>query len=241
MKYGVFSDIHGNLQALEAVLDALKKEKVDFYLCGGDVVGYGANPQECIDRILRFDIPCIAGNHDWAVIDKTDIAYFNPVAKAAIFWTKSKMQPQGVKFLNELEIIFKHQELMMVHGLLPFPERFDYLTEVHQAQEMFAYMDGKICFVGHTHVPQIFIQEDEKITESYSAEIEISNGKKYIINVGSVGQPRDGVPLAAYCVYDSKLQTAAIKRIPYEIQEAQERILQAGLPVFLAQRLALGR
>ena len=241
MRYGIISDIHGNLQAFEAVISQLKKEKVDAFLCAGDVVGYGANPGECIELLEDLKIPCVAGNHDWAVTGKTDTAYFNDLARESIRWTQKYLPPEGMNFLNRLELIYASPDLMLVHGLLPHPERFDYLTETDQASAMFPCLDRQICFVGHTHVPQIFIQDKNGVFESGELNIRIEDGKKYIVNVGSVGQPRDGDSQAAYCVYDSESKTAAIKRTPYAVEEAQKMIVQAGLSFFLAQRLSMGR
>lgn len=241
MRYGIFSDIHGNLPAFEAVLAQLSRDKVDRYLCAGDVVGYGANPRECIDLMKGLNAPCVAGNHDWGAVGKTDIANFNPVAKEAILWTGDNIQLLDQIYLNQLELIFINQDLQIVHSLLPHPERFDYLTELDQATEMFPLLESDICFIGHTHVPQIFIQNGDEFCESDSLDVTLDHKGKYIVNVGSVGQPRDGNPFAAYCIYDSGKKTVTIHRVPYDIPEAQRRITAAGLPEFLARRLAAGK
>ena len=241
MRYGIFSDIHGNLQAFTAVMAQLGQENIDAFLCVGDVVGYGANPQECIELLLSLKAPGVAGNHDWGVVGKTDIAYFNPAAQKAVHWTREHILIQGADYLKELKLIYQNDDLELVHGLLPHPELFGYLTKIDQAIEMFPFLENTICFVGHTHVPKIFVQQGDKVYESASLEIDIENVHKYIINVGSAGQPRDGNPLAAYCVYDTERKTVSIKRVPYNIKEAQKRILAAGLPVFLANRLAWGQ
>ncbi len=241
MRYGIFSDVHGNLQALEFVLFALKQERAESHLCVGDVVGYGANPHECIDLLKNLPSVCVAGNHDWAVVDKINIDYFNPLAKAAILWTKENASREDMAFLGCLNLIYKTTEFVLVHGTLEEPAYFHYLLDVRQAAGMFKLMDVPLCFVGHSHIPDIFINRGGRVERSPSLEISLEENCQYIVNVGSVGQPRDGNPQASFCVYDSTEKTISIKRVDYDIEEAQRRIVAAGLSVFLASRLAVGR
>lgn len=241
MRYAIFSDVHGNLQALEAVCQAYKKENIDAYYCLGDIVGYGANPNECIDMVRRLKAVSVAGNHDWAVLGRTDVAYFNPVAKQAVFWTKEKLTQTSKTFLESLELICKTEAFTLVHASLNDPKRFRYIFEIGQTPETFARLDGNVCFIGHTHIPGIFLQKGEKRSQSFSSEVSVTDAEKYIINAGSVGQPRDGNPLAAYCIYDTDQKKISIKRISYDIREAQKRILDAHLPEILAFRLAVGQ
>ena len=241
MRYGIFSDVHGNLEALTAVIDAYQSEKIDTYFCLGDVVGYGANPNECIHVVDQLVSQCIAGNHDWAAIEKIDITYFNLVAKQAIVWTKQHLSEASLRFLKNLELGFKNNDLILVHGTLQNPEEFIYLFDSTQAEQTFSFMDHRVCFLGHTHVPQIIIQRDQRIFYSETMDVRLEDDQKYIVNVGSVGQPRDGNPETAYCIYDTELKTVSIKRIPYNIEEAQQKIIAAGLHPFLAYRLAIGQ
>ncbi len=241
MRYGIFSDIHGNLEALEAVITALKKDSVEMFLCGGDIVGYGANPNECIDRLIELKAVNIAGNHDWAVLGKLDVTYFNPIAKEAVVWTQKQLKTNKIKFLHELPLIFKNEDLIMVHSTLQDPESFDYLDDVEKAGEMFSLMDRRVCFVGHTHVPVILCQEFGSMRLADKLFITLASEGKYIINVGSVGQPRDGNPETMYCLFDSESQLTQIKRISYDVGSAQKKIKEAGLPQALAYRLSLGR
>ena len=241
MRYGIFSDIHGNLLALEAVTSAFEEEKIDKLLCVGDFVGYGANPHECIKKIQDMGAIGIAGNHDWAVVGKTDLQYFNPMAREAILWTKNHLLPEDIDFLNRLELVLTCEDFMMVHGTLFEPHYFHYLFEENQARTAFSMMTKDILFVGHTHMAGIFIQGQRGVHYVTSESVTMKNDCKYIVNVGSVGQPRDGNPSASYCVFDVTTKTIVLKRIPYDIEEAQKRILQAGLPPFLALRLALGQ
>ena len=241
MRYGIFADIHGNLQAMEAVLAALSREGIHSYFCCGDVVGYGANPHECINLMWDRKITCVAGNHDWAVVDKTDIEYFNPAARLAIEWTKNKVCREDMAFLDRLKLIHKNEDFILVHGTLQEPSYFHYLIDVRQAAGMFFDMDRNLCFVGHSHVPAIFIEKGDEAVEDASLSVKIAPDRKYIVNVGSVGQPRDGNPMAAYCVLDTEKQIVQIRRVHYDIKEAQKRILAVGLTSFLAQRLEQGQ
>ncbi len=241
MRYGIFSDIHANWEALESVLRAFKKENIDSYFCVGDVVGYGANPGECIKAVQDIRAVCVAGNHDWAVVNKTDIRYFNAMAKAAVEWTKRSLNKEERNFLEKLELVYRSDDFILVHGTLQEPQFFHYLIESIQAKEMFALMDRNVSFVGHSHMPGIFIEKGNRIQYTLSAEVTLESQSRYIVNVGSVGQPRDGNPKPSYCIFDTKEKTISIKRINYLIEEAQKKIIAAGLPVFLASRLAVGR
>ena len=241
MRYGIFSDIHANLEALEAVVKAFQRDGVDSYFCVGDVVGYGANPHECIDIVKDLNVPCVAGNHDWAVIDRVDTRYFNPMAKMAVDWTRDSISPADKNFLENLKLVYKNEDFILVHATLHEALYFHYLTDEEEAKKMFELMDLDICFVGHTHIPWIFSEKKEKIVSPRDSKITLENGEKYIINVGSVGQPRDGNPMASYCIYDTKEKSISIKRVNYDVEAAQRKIVEVGLPPFLASRLAVGK
>jgi len=241
MRYGIISDIHGNLEAFLAVLEDCEKNGVRQHYCIGDIVGYGSNPEECISLIQENNSPCVAGNHDWAVSGKIEITNFNPVAKEAVSWTEKVLMKEHSDYLSNLELVFKHQDFIMVHGTLNQPEEFHYLTDIREAADTFYLMDRSICFIGHTHVPQIYHLENENVSYVKTDYAEINKQSRYIVNIGSVGQPRDGNPDASYCIYDPDLERIEIKRVPYDVKTAQKKIIEAGLPDFLAQRLALGQ
>lgn len=223
MIYGVFSDIHSNLEALEAVLEALKKEKVDRYLCVGDIVGYAANPRECLKIVKDLGCPTVCGNHDRAVSDLLDYSSFNDIAQAAVEWTKEILNEWEKDYLRELPFIHEEGEITMVHGSLDRPEEFEYVMDEEAAVRTIKLCKTKICFVGHTHQP-----------------FEYYRGMKFLVNDGSVGQPRDGDPRAAYCIFDSESGQARIKRVEYDIRSAMDKILAVGLPEYLATRLQEG-
>jgi len=241
MRYGLFSDIHSNLEAFEAVISAYEKERIDRYFCAGDIVGYGASPSECIEKIKNLTDIIVAGNHDWAAVDKFSLDYFNPLAKEAIIWTKSVLDEEEKIFLTDLRLVYENNDFTIVHGTLDRAEEFDYLLDLSEAKKSFEILKKRILFVGHTHRSGIFVKDKEGISFLYDKRIEISKDKNYIINVGSVGQPRDGDWRASYAIYDSDDQIVEIKRIEYNIKEAQEKIINSKLPLFLAIRLGLGR
>jgi len=241
MRYGIFSDIHSNLEALEAVLEAYQTERIDKYLCIGDVVGYGADPQTCIDKVNSVAMITVAGNHDWAVVDLFPTDDFNPVAKKAVFWTKKHLEENGKVFLRALKLIYVIENFVLVHGSLDNPQNFNYLTNVYDCDATFQLLKSSVCFVGHTHVPVVFIQDKQGKSHYQDVDtIEIETENKYIINVGSVGQPRDSIPQAAYCVFDTQTRQVQIKRVKYDVFKARRKIIEAGLPSFLADRLLTG-
>ncbi len=242
MRYGIFSDVHSNLEALEAVIKAYARASIDKYLCVGDIVGYGANPGECIAKVSLLQSATVAGNHDWASVDLFSLDYFNPRAAKAVIWTKGKLNKQEADFLKSLELTFKNDDLTLVHGTLDDPALFNYLTGIQFASPTFELLNSALCFVGHTHVPGVFIQDKARRIHYFSGlTLELKKNNKYIVNVGSVGQPRDGNPAASYCIYDTDKKTVCIKRIDYDFKLAGKKIIAAGLPGLLAERLAVGR
>lgn len=241
MRWGIFSDIHANLEAWVAVKACLNKERIDRYLCLGDIVGYGADPRKCIAEIKKLNPLTVAGNHDWASINLLDAAYFNPAAQEALTWTANHIAEQDKQFLKGLKLVHQEEELTLVHGSLHRPEQFKYVKDVASAKEAFRFLSTRICFVGHSHSPVIFIKKGENYRFTLEAKLEINDYSSYIVNVGSVGQPRDGDPRAAYVVYDSESQQLQIKRVRYDIKTTQKKIIKAGLPEILAKRLAVGR
>lgn len=241
MRYGIFSDIHSNLEALEAVIKAYQKEKIDKYLCIGDLVGYGANPNECVEIIRKLAAMTVAGNHDWAVLGLFPAELFNEEAEAAVQWTGQELSVESKDFLRGLKLSGELDNSVLVHGSLNAPQEFNYLQNIRDCQETFRLLKHNICFVGHTHVPVVFVQ-DQRFDIHYedTLKIKIEPDKKYIINVGSVGQPRDSIPAAAYCVWDSERHEIEIKRAVYDVFTARQKIIDKGLPEFLGNRLLIG-
>jgi predicted phosphodiesterase len=242
MRYGIFSDIHSNLEALNTVISAYKKEKIDKYFCIGDVVGYASNPRECIEIIKTLTTITIAGNHDWASVDLFSVDYFNLNAQDAILWTRRNLDDSNRNFLESLKLVYNNEDLTLVHGTLDNPGDFNYMTDSYIAEETLRLLETNICFIGHTHVVGTFIKDkSERIYYRQDDSLDISPENKYIVNVGSVGQPRDSNPKAAYCIYDTDKKEVQLKRIDYDIETAREKIINAGLPKFLGDRLTIGR
>lgn len=240
MRYGIVADIHSNLEALEAVLAACEERKVDAYLSTGDIVGYGANPSECIDRIRDLNTLVTAGNHDWAAANRLSLDYFNPYAREAIYWTQERLSKAQFQYLHDLNLIETVGSVTIVHGTLYDPENFDYLLTAYDAHLSLQLQDTQLCLVGHSHVPITFLL-DGSVSYSFDAEVDISDIDKAIVNPGSVGQPRDENPKAAFGVFDTETSIVSIHRVDYDIEKATTKILRAGLPEILAERLWLGK
>lgn len=241
MRYGLYSDIHGNLEALETVIQFFQEQKVDKYLCLGDIVGYGANPKECLQKVIELDSLIVAGNHDYAIAGNIDITYFNPFAQQAVLWTREQLEDEQIKFLGNLGLVHELEDtLTLVHGSLNFPEMFDYIQSIHDALLSLEILNTPVCFYGHSHVPIAFI-EKERVTYCLDTKIKIEENEKVLVNVGSVGQPRDGNPLASCAIYDDEEKVVEIHRLEYDIETAIEKIISAGLPEVLGERLRYGR
>lgn len=241
MRYAIFSDVHSNLEAFEVVLEQFKKEKIDKFIFLGDIVGYGANPNEVISLLKVLDPVCIAGNHDWAAVKKFDASYFNPYAKEAVFWTAKVLGPVEKKFLLNLTLLYEEEDFICVHGTLDEPEKFHYVMSSDDAALTFRNMTKDICFIGHSHYQETYVLKDDKLQYSRQTKFDIEEGKKYIINVGSVGQPRDGDNRASFCIYDNKEKLVNIYRLEYNIKKCADKILESKLPRVLAERLYVGR
>ncbi len=240
MRYGIVSDIHSNLEAFEAVLDALSKEKIDKYICVGDIVGYGADPRACIKKVRQLNIVTVLGNHDAGCIGFTDLSYFNKQAKTAVIWTKEILNQSDLEYLKILRLVIEMGDFALAHGTLDNPEAFYYMLDRYRALRSFDAMKTRILFVGHSHVPGIFEHRKDNLKYFYQKKIKLSKNAKYIINTGSVGQPRDGNSRASFVIYDTHRDEICIKRIEYDIGKAKEKILKAGLPPMLADRLSKG-
>jgi predicted phosphodiesterase len=245
MRYLIFTDIHGNMEAFLAFLKFAQKRKVDHYLFLGDLVGYGASPNEIIQRIrLLKPISTIRGNHDKAVCGLDTVQTFNPIAASAIHWTRDNITKKNMSFLCKLKQgpTIVNEDIMICHGA-PFDEDH-YIFGEFDASEAFLHVPVQICFFGHTHFPFVYEEKDNVVEGTFltgdNNEIKIEKGVRYLINPGSIGQPRDRNPMAACAIYDSKVKKIKFYRLPYDIEKAQRRIIGAGLPPALAERLAVG-
>jgi len=241
VRYILCSDVHGNLEALQALLEAVEGEKADRFVFLGDLVGYGADPNACVEKLREVAHLVLAGNHDYGALGLTDIDYFNPHARAAIFWTRKTLSPENHIYLKTLPLKRVENGLTLVHSSPFRPEDWYYISGPEEAIEGFSWCETPLCFVGHTHFPILFIMEPSgRVRYGRFRKVHLEEGLRYLINVGSVGQPRDGNPDSCYVLYDGNEGLLELKRVPYDVETAQEKILAAGLPSFLAYRLAQG-
>ena len=245
----IISDMHGNWDALSAVLEDVSNDDYETVLNLGDLVGYGASPNEVVDSLRELPMPThtVRGNHDKVAAGIDDGAGFNPTALTAARWTTEHLTPENLAYVRDLPEGPKEveEDLVICHGS-PFDEDF-YLLSVFDAEDIFSGWSVPITFFGHTHVPAAFTcRQDGRIEikvlygDQVTLNLDTDDGARYLVNPGSVGQPRDRDPRASYMLYDSSEQVAELKRVEYPIADAQERIVEAELPRLLADRLALG-
>lgn len=241
MKYVIISDIHGNLEALQSVLSAIDDQ--DQVLCLGDTVGYGPNPNECLHLLRERQATCILGNHDVAAIDDFGTAYFNDNAREAIRWTQQILDKGHQEWLDGLAYELRLPDFLLVHGA---PVRyFEYCKNIEAATRAFDNTDAPLIFVGHTHIAEYYsLAPNGAIAQAhmqYGGELTLEAGMRYIINVGSVGQPRDLNPRASYVTYSSDDSRVIWHRAEYSTQAVIDKIVTAKLPLALGQRLLQGR
>ncbi len=243
MRYAIISDVHSNIEALDAALAIALAERVEGVLCLGDVVGYGPNPNECVARVRDVATACVLGNHDVAAIDNFGMQYFNPAAREAMRWTQRVLTRENLDWLDQLGYEFRMPDFLLVHGA-PVTY-FEYILDKPAAARAFDATDAPLIFVGHTHIAEVYaLGADGTIAHRHlqqGGEVTLAPDERYLINVGSVGQPRDLNPLASFGIYDSELRTVRVVRFPYAIDAVQEKIAEAHLPPALGRRLLVGR
>lgn len=240
MRFAIFSDLHGNLEATEAVLADAADRRCTHFVCLGDIVGYNANPHECVEIVQKLDCPTVLGNHDEQASLEESSRDFNPLAERAINWTRDMLTASDKEWLRSLRLTQQVGDFTIVHATLDTPAEWGYVFNNLDAMASFTYQHTAICFFGHTHVASAFVR-DGNVTRVKTEQLTIEPGKKYFINTGSVGQPRDGDPRAAYCIFDTDKNVVEQRRLKYDLPTAQRKIIQAGLPRLLAERLELGR
>ncbi|MEW6001386.1 MAG: metallophosphoesterase family protein [Nitrospirota bacterium] len=241
MLYAVLSDVHSNLEALEAVLKDVDKKEIGDILFLGDAVGYGPNPNECVELLSERCKILLAGNHDWGSIGLTDIAYFNEDARNALEWTRSVLTEKNVRKLRAFPVKKEIQRdgIFLVHSTPKEPEEWHYLFTLWDAEINFQYFNSRFCFLGHSHLPFIVEKLPSGELVTYKKEAPIGESERYIVNAGSVGQPRDGDPRACYAIINNN--KVKLVRVPYDIETVQKKMKREGLPGSLIERLAKGR
>jgi putative phosphoesterase len=233
MRLAIISDIHANFEALESVIEAADHLKADRVVCLGDIVGYGPQPEKCIEIVYECCDLIVRGNHDMGATGQLPLSAFNEDGQIALEWTSEHLTQGAVQFLKKLPYLQTLEDITLVHASPLDPENWGHVLEWPDMKRMFKGFSTEICCVGHTHIPYIVAQDGTR--DKYRA------GRRHLINVGSVGQPRDGDPKASFCMIDTKLHTAEILRVEYNLAATADAIRRAGLPEFLARRLYLGR
>ena len=242
MRYAIISDIHANYEALSAVLARIENTDIDGLICLGDIVGYGAQPVACLETIMALGCDTIAGNHDWAAIGRLSLDHFNRYAREAVLWTRSQLSERHKEWLAALPLIRCYAGFAVAHGTFHQPEAFHYLLNLGDIEASFQVLKElgvAVGFVGHTHVPLAAFDTDP-IRRCADTQISLGGECAALLNVGSVGQPRDHNPMAAFCMFDTDGGTAAIVRSSYDIDGAADKILAARLDPYLGKRLYLG-
>ncbi len=241
MRHAVVSDLHSNIEALTAVLRAADDLEIDGVLCLGDLVGYGPDPNEVVDLIRTRTRNIVRGNHDHAAVEPGHEAYFNPWGQAAIRWTRRQLTKENRAFLSELPFSLSASGVRLVHACPSEPEAWRYIMDADDAAMEFDGFDEALCLFGHSHVPLCAASAGTEAVLVTGDEVPIEDGRRYLINVGSVGQPRDGDPRAAFGVLDLDRSTISLHRVEYDAAATRDKILAAGLPRFLGDRLLRGQ
>jgi len=240
MRFAIFGDIHANLHALDAVMADANEQSCTHFVCMGDIVGYNAFPKECLDIIRKLECPVVKGNHDEQASMLGDQEGFNPLAEEAMNWTREQITNEDKDWLRSLRLQRQVRDFTIVHATLDTPHKWGYVFNQLDAAASFSYQHTSVCFIGHTHSPKAYVRDGSVRTIPLDVLV-LQKGKRYLINVGSVGQPRDGDWRSAYCIYDTTNNELHLRRIEYDLPAAQNAVLDAGLPRKLAERLAVGR
>jgi len=232
MKYAIISDIHSNLEALTKALEIIDQRSVDEIICLGDIVGYGANPNECIALIRQRCSIVIKGNHDEALLNESVTLHFTEDARSAIVWTRKQISEEYISYLHTLSLSIKKDDLLFVHASPCYPERWKYIFEDKAADSALKCFSESLCFIGHTHVPAIF---------STGGRVRsITKGERFLVNVGSVGQPRDRRTDLSFGIFNTDAWSYENIRSHYNVETASRKILDSKLPPRLGHRLLIG-
>jgi diadenosine tetraphosphatase ApaH/serine/threonine PP2A family protein phosphatase len=240
VRYAVLSDIHANFEALQAVL-ADAAPRTDAVLCLGDLVGYGADPVACIETVAERAEAIVSGNHEHAVAGLIDLDWFNVHARAAAEWTQERLDADHRSYLGALPLVAEVGDATLVHASPDRPDEWEYLLTAQDGFEVFGAFKTRLCFFGHSHLAGAWsLGSSGPEHRAGAVELELERGRRYLVNVGSVGQPRDRDPRASYAIWDLDRGVVAIRRVAYDVEAARAKILRGGLPRFLADRLAWG-
>ena len=240
MLIAVLSDVHGNLEALEAVLAEVDRLEVDLLYSLGDIVGYGPSPAACVEIIRRRAAVSLMGNHDAAVAGLTSLEDFNEFARSALDWSAARLDDGQIEYLGSLPYTHRAPDLLLVHASPLEPRRWHYIHGLADIDEQFAAFDERLCFVGHSHRPGIYAAGPDGSHARRGAFESLRPRVRYLVNAGSVGQPRDRDPRASYVLHDTASASVEVRRVAYPVERTQERMRAAGIPGFLIDRLGAG-
>lgn len=243
MRYAILSDIHGNIEALETIVARLKEiGGIDAWYCLGDIVGYGAEPNACCDLIRELCEVTLLGNHDAAVAGRMDYSYYYDAAREALDWCRERLSAENMAWLKELPYTHRLGHVELSHGSPYQPEEYDYIFALEQARELVRLKGdlADVTFIGHSHLTKVFALTDEDALDVVAPKFSLKPGMKYVITVGSVGQPRDYDPRACAGLYDTELRKFEYVRVEYDIESQRQKIIDAGLALNFGTRLLLG-
>ncbi len=242
MRLGIFSDVHSNLEALQAVVDSYKKLEVDKYICLGDVVGYGASPNECCEIVRDLASVVVLGNHDAAVSGRMEYSYYYDAARDALDWCAARLEPKHLDWLKSIPYVVRWDDLSFSHGNPLVPEEFEYIFTLDQAAELLPRLDemAEVNFIGHSHLTKSFALAPGEVNEVVARRFGLRKHRKYVITDGSVGQPRDYDNRACFTVFDTKTRVFEYHRVEYDIEKSARKIFEADLAVNFGKRLFLG-
>jgi len=242
VQLALISDIHANLEALTAVLDHCQSQGAERIICLGDVIGYGANPVECLELVSKQCDLTLMGNHEYAALGLVSTQSYNEVARTATEWTRNMLDDHDLELLADLPMEHSQDDMFFVHSSPFEPDRWHYIVSPESALLAFQHLEEQICFFGHSHVPMVFEENPRGLPYCYPGEsFVIKPEKRYLVNTGSVGQPRDNDPRASYVMVDTEAREVLFHRLAYDISATQQRMAQAELPEALISRLAVGR
>jgi diadenosine tetraphosphatase ApaH/serine/threonine PP2A family protein phosphatase len=240
MRIAVVSDVHANLEALDAVLEDARRAGAEEIWSLGDVVGYGADPNPVVERLAAGARVAVAGNHDWAACGKMTLGYFNDMAARAAEWTSQALSETSRRWLAALPLERVERGIRLVHASPSDPAAWHYVLSESAAEGELSTFDETLCLIGHSHLPGQFEHNGSSVRYHRDARLSLARNRRYLVNVGSVGQPRDGDPRATYLLLDDAKRSLEHRRVPYDVESAARKILEAGLPSFLAERLPRG-
>lgn len=241
MKFAVISDVHGNLEALEAVLRDIEKQGAEKIFFLGDVVGYGCNPNQCVKKIDKYCEIKLLGNHDYALMGLESTDCFNKAAQKSMIWTQDNVKGKTIETLSDFELTGQYLDFFMVHASPGYPDNWRYILSMESAAVSFEEFTTSVCFIGHSHIPTTYIlNKDGDLSQNFKPTVKLDPNDRYIINVGSVGQPRDNDSRACYLLVDNEKMSCTYRRVDYDVLKTQEKMRKANLPSFLIDRLSMG-